>query len=41
MAKKRTSFALSEAALEKLKELAEKDNRSQAAMLEKLIREAK
>jgi hypothetical protein len=40
MNKKRTSFALSQAALELLKALAEKDNRSQANMLELLIIEA-
>jgi predicted DNA-binding protein len=40
MAKKRTSFALSQTALDKLKQLADKDSRSQAAMLEKLIRDA-
>lgn len=38
MAKKRTSFALSEEALEKLRKLAEKENRSMANMLEELIR---
>lgn len=38
MAKKRTSFALSEQALEQLKKLAEKQNRSMANMLEELIR---
>ena len=38
MAKKRTSFALSEQALEQLKKLAEKENRSMANMLEELIR---
>ena len=38
MAKKRTSFALSEKALEQLKKLAEKENRSMANMLEELIR---
>lgn len=40
MNKKRTSFALSNEALELLKALAEKDNRSQANMLEILIIEA-
>ena len=38
MAKKRTSFALSEQALEQLKKLAEKQNRSMANMLDELIR---
>lgn len=38
MAKKRTSFALSEQALEQLKKLAEKQNCSMANMLEELIR---
>ena len=38
MAKKRTSFALSEKALEQLKKLAEKENRSMANMIEELIR---
>ena len=38
MAKKRTSFALSEQALEQLKKLAEKQNRSMANMIEELIR---
>ena len=38
MAKKRTSYALSEQALEQLKKLAEKQNRSMANMLEELIR---
>ena len=38
MAKKRTSFRLSEKALEQLKELAEKENRSMANMLEEIIR---
>ncbi len=38
MAKKRTSFALSEKALEQLKQLAEKENRSMANMIEELIR---
>lgn len=41
MAKKRTSFALSEVVLQKLKELAEKHNRSQASMIEVLILAAK
>ena len=40
MAKKRTSFALSEKALEQLKKLAEKENRSMANMIEELIRNA-
>lgn len=40
MAKKRTSFALSEKALEQLKKLAEKENRSMANMLEELIKRA-
>ena len=35
--KKRTSFALSKKALDKLKQLAEKENRSMANMLEELI----
>lgn len=38
MAKKRTSFALSEKTLAQLKKLAEKENRSMANMLEELIR---
>ena len=38
MAKKITSFAISEKALEQLKELAEKANRSMANMIEELIR---
>lgn len=38
MAKKRTSFALSEKALEQLKKLAEKENRSMANMVEELIK---
>ena len=40
MTKIRTSFALSEEALNLLKQLAEKDDRSQAGMLEVLIKEA-
>ena len=40
MAKKRTSFALSDEALQQLKELAEKENRSQANMIEQLIKES-
>lgn len=35
--KKRTSFALSESALELLKKLADKENRSSANMIETLI----
>lgn len=35
--KKRTSFALSKDSLEKLKQLAEKNNRSMANMIEELI----
>lgn len=35
--KKRTSFALSKKALDKLKQLAEKENRSMANMIEELI----
>lgn len=38
MAKKRTSFALSEKTLEQLKIIAEKENRSMANMIEELIR---
>ena len=38
MSKKVTSFRLSEKALEQLKELAEKANRSMANMIEELIR---
>lgn len=38
MAKKRTSFSLSEKALGQLKELAEKENGSMANMLEELIK---
>ena len=38
MSKKVTSFRLSEQALEQLKKLAEKQNRSMANMLEELIR---
>lgn len=38
MSKKVTSFRLSEKALEQLKKLAEKNNRSMANMLEELIR---
>ena len=38
MAKKRTSFALSEKTLEQLKKLAEKENRSMANMIEEIIR---
>ena len=38
MSKKVTSFRLSEKALEQLKKLAEKENRSLANMLEELIR---
>jgi predicted DNA-binding ribbon-helix-helix protein len=41
MAKKRTSFALSEAALHKLKTLAEERGLSMASVLEVLIRQAK
>ena len=37
MSKKVTSFRLSEKALQQLKELAEKENRSMANMLEELI----
>jgi predicted transcriptional regulator len=40
MAKTRTSFALSDEALRLLKLLAEKNDRSQANMLEQLIKEA-
>jgi predicted DNA-binding protein len=40
MAKKRTSFSISDEALELLKKLAEKNDRSQANMLEILIKEA-
>lgn len=40
MAKKRTSFALSEEVLALLVKLAEKNNRSQANMLEELVRAA-
>lgn len=36
--KQRTSFALSKVVLEKLKQLAEKENRSMANMVEELIR---
>lgn len=38
MAKKRTSFALSEDVIKLLKLLAEKNNRSSANMLEELVR---
>ena len=38
MGKKVTSFRLSEKALEQLKQLAEKENRSMANMLEELIK---
>jgi len=38
MSKKVTSFRLSEKALEQLKKLAEKENRSMANMIEELIR---
>ncbi len=38
--KKRTSFSLSESALELLKKLADKENRSSANMLETLILDA-
>ena len=38
MSKKVTSFRLSEKALEQLKKLAEKENRSLANMLEELIK---
>lgn len=38
MSKKVTSFRLSEKALELLKKLAEKENRSMANMIEELIR---
>ncbi|QNS40166.1 ribbon-helix-helix protein, CopG family [Chryseobacterium manosquense] len=38
MSKKVTSFRLSEKALEQLKKLAEKENRSMANMVEELIR---
>jgi len=38
--KKRTSFSLSESALELLKKLAEKENRSGANMIETLIFDA-
>lgn len=40
MAKKRTSFALSETTLAMLKMLAENDNRSQAQILESLVSKA-
>jgi predicted DNA-binding protein len=40
MTKKRTSYALSEEVLKLLKELAEKNNRSQANMIEELILKA-
>ncbi len=40
MSKKVTSFRLSEKALEQLKKLAEKENRSMANMIEELIRNA-
>jgi predicted DNA-binding protein len=40
MTKKRTSYALSEEVLKLLKELAEKNNRSQANMIEELILQA-
>ena len=40
MAKKRTSFALSNEVLELLKKLCEENNRSQANMIEKLIIDA-
>lgn len=40
MTKLRTSFALSQEALSLLKKLAEKNERSQASMLEVLIKEA-
>ena len=39
MAKKRTSFALSEKALEQLKKLVEKENRSMANLIEVLLDE--
>jgi predicted DNA-binding protein len=38
--KKRTSFYLSDTTIELLKKLAEKDDRSQAYIIEKLIEEA-
>ena len=38
MSKKVTSFRLSEKAIEQLKKLAEKENRSMANMLEELIK---
>lgn len=38
MARKRTSFALSEETLEQLKKIAEKENRSMANMVEELIK---
>lgn len=38
--KKRTSFALSQTALDKLKQLADKENRSMANMIEVLIEKA-
>ena len=38
MSKKVTSFRLSEEVLEKLRKLAEKENRSMANMVEELIR---
>jgi hypothetical protein len=41
MAKKRTSFAFSELTLQKIKLLSEKHHLSQAAVLEKLVREAR
>jgi predicted DNA-binding protein len=40
MKKLRTSFALSAEVIELLKKLAEKNNRSQANMIEELIKEA-
>lgn len=40
MSKKVTSFRLSQDALEQLKQLAEKENRSMANMIEELIRKA-
>lgn len=40
MSKKVTSFRLSEKSLEQLKQLAEKENRSMANMIEELIKKA-
>lgn len=40
MTKKRTSFAISEEVINMLKKLADSNNRSQANMLEQLIKDA-